>query len=111
MAELFSVMAGRSQHTFTLGGIRFEAAPVTIREYGEYLALPADAKGNVFEDVHAEWLADKLKRRLSGTKTDPDTITAEWVMEELPLPTRNILMHVLIHGEMPGENTKATGNR
>lgn len=98
-------MAGRSPNTFNLGGVRFEAAPVTIREYGEYLALP-DAL-----DAQAEWIADKLKRRLSGTKTDPETITSEWVMEELPLPTLRILTHLLIHGEMPGaENTKAPGN-
>ncbi len=106
MAELFAVMAGRSSDTFSLGGIKFQAAPVTLDEYGEYLSLPSEL------DAQAEWLADKLKRRLSGTKTDPSAITPQWVMAELPLPTMRILTHVLIHGEMPGaENTKAPGNR
>lgn len=105
MANLFTVMAGRSDDTFHIGGQRFMAAPVTLDEYGEYLALPDKL------DAQAEWLADKLKRRLSGTKTDPESITPAWVMAELPLPTMRTLTHLLIHGEMPGaENTKATGN-
>ncbi len=103
--ELFSVMAGRSPHTFSIGGVRFEAAPVTLMEYGEYLALPENRI-----DLLSEWLADKLKRRLSGTKTDPAVITPEWVLEEVPKPTVAVLTHILLNGEMPGENTKATGN-
>lgn len=106
MSNLFTVLAGQSPDTFTIGDVKFMAAPVALDEYAEYLSLQGE-KGMTL-DVQARWLADKLRRRVQGKGTDPVTITPEWVMENTPLPTLGILQHVLLYGEMPkaGENPK-----
>ena len=96
MSRLFSEIAGRSQDTFQLGGVEFEAAPYTLAEYAAYLALPDGDLG-----AKAEFHAERLKRRIRGTKHDPDTVTAEWVLDNLPLPTLQVLEHVMLYGKMP----------
>ena len=104
MAELFKVLAGRSDDHFTLGGISFEAAPLVIEEYAEYISLP----DGLF-DVKAEFYAAKLRARVRGTKTDPANITPEWVMSNLPVSMMAVLDHVLIHGRMPESGEKKAG--
>jgi len=118
MADLFAVLAGKSKDTFSIDGIRFMAAPLTMVENGEYNALPTvqvrDDKGNLMEviaeDARAEFWADKLKRRiLEPTKHSPDGITRDWFLANVPRPTLRVLEHVMFYGEMPqaGGNTKA----
>ncbi len=102
MSSLFTVLAGKSADTFKLGGIEFQAAPVTLREYGEYLA---SQEGSIADQT--VWLADKLKRRLqNATKTDPEEITPDWVLDNLPLPFMKIVNHILLYGEMPKESSE-----
>ncbi len=100
--ELIKVVAGRSSDHITLGGVEFEAAPLMIREYGEWLAL-GDADGGRSLDARAEFLAEKLRKRVKGTKTDPATITAEWIMDNVPISMLNTLEHLFIHGELPAK--------
>jgi len=102
VSNLFTVLAGKSNDTFKLGGVEFQAAPVTLREYGEYLAFEKQPLSD-----QAVWLADKLRRRLHNpTKTDPDEITAEWLLDNLPLPHLAIVQHILLYGEMPKEGSE-----
>lgn len=97
MAEqLFNVLAGKSADFFELGGIAFEAAPFTLLEYTEFLGLPDGDLGE-----QAAFIADKLRRRVRGTKHDPAGITPDWVLENLPLPTLGVLQHLFMTGEMP----------
>jgi len=99
VSHLFTVLAGKSSDTFKLGGVEFQAAPVTLREYGEYLAIEKQPI-----QVQATWLADKLGRRLQNTtKSDLPEITDEWVLDNLPLPFLKIVQHILLYGEMPKE--------
>ena len=99
MAQLFKVLAGTSEDTFNIGKVSFQAAPLTIMEYAEYLALPEGF------DAKCEYYAAKLRSRQQGTK-DPVAITAEWVMENLPVSMIPVLEHVLIHGKMPDPSEK-----
>lgn len=99
--ELFKVMAGVSADTFSIGGVAFYAAPLTLMEYGAFLALPENQL-----DSKAEFLADKLQRRIVGTKVKPDTITQEWLLENLTVPVLTVLQHVLLYGEMPKESAE-----
>lgn len=101
MAELFKVLAGTSSDTFSIGDVSFMAAPFTIMEFAEYLALP---DGNF--DTKCDFYAGKLRPRLRGTKPDPATITGEWVMENLPVSMIPVLDHLLIHGKMPDPSEK-----
>lgn len=94
--KLFETLAGTSSDHFKIGDVDFMAAPLTLREYGEYLALP---QGMI--DAKAEYLADKLRRRVRGNKTDPATITEDWVMEHLELPMVPVLEHLLLYGKLP----------
>jgi hypothetical protein len=107
MSNLFTVLAGQSPDTFTIGGVKFMAAPVALDEYAEFLSLQGE-KGMPL-DVQANWMADKLRRRTHGKDTDPAIITQEWVLANVPLPTLSVLQHVLLYGEMPraGETPKA----
>ena len=105
--NLFTVLAGQSSDTFSIGGVKFMAAPVALDEYAEFLALPQlppDEHGNprgTSLNVQADWIANKLRRRIQGKDHDPATITGEWVQQNVPLPTVSILQHVLLYGEMP----------
>lgn len=102
MAEkLFNVLAGKSADYFELGGVPFEAAPFTMLEYTEFLAIPDGDMGE-----RAAFIAAKLRARIRGTKHDPVTITADWVLENLPLPTLAVLQHIFMTGEMPKEGGK-----
>lgn len=118
MASLFETVAGISSDTFTIEGVRFMAAPFTISEQAAYFALPTetdtDASGRAFQyvphDVRFEYLAERLRRRVKDAKADPKDITAEWLMDHLPVPMLDPLLHLLMHGKMPdgaGGNTKA----
>lgn len=118
MADLFAVLAGKSKDTFSLGGIKFMAAPLSLAENAEYNALATvqvrDGQGNVVEiiaeDARAEFWADKLKRRIqSPTDHSPDGITSEWFMANIDRPTLLKLEHVMFYGTLPqaGGNTKA----
>lgn len=104
MAELFKVLAGTSSDTFSIGGASFMAAPLTIMEYGQFLALPDN-------DYVAKcaFYAEKLRPRLRGTKPDPATITAEWIMENLPASMIPVLDFLLIQGRMPETGEKKAG--
>ena len=97
--NLFTVLAGQSTDTFSIGGVKFMAAPVALDEYAEFLALQGE-KGMAL-GVQADWMADKLRRRIQGKDPDPATITHEWVLANVPLPTLSVLQHVLLYGEMP----------
>lgn len=103
--NLFTVLAGRSADTFSIGDVKFMAAPVTLDEYAEFLALqqpgPDGQPGGMSLAAQSDWLADKLRRRIQGKDPDPATITAEWVQKNVPLPTVAVLQHVLLYGEMP----------
>ncbi|WP_407570733.1 hypothetical protein [Deinococcus altitudinis] len=105
--NLFTVLAGQSTDTFNIGGVKFMAAPVTLDEYAEFLSLPQLPAGpdgrpqGISLIVQADWMADKLRRRIQGKDPDPVTITGEWVQQNVPLPTVQILQHVLLYGEMP----------
>lgn len=103
MSRLFSVVAGESSDTFSIGGITFKAAPYTLMEYALYLALPEEDLGE-----KASFHAERLKRRIQGTKDDPELITGEWLLENLPLPMLKVLEHIMLYGEMPktGETGK-----
>ncbi|WP_019584673.1 hypothetical protein [Deinococcus apachensis] len=103
MSQLFVALAGRSEHTFKVGDVEFEAAPLTIMEAGEYFALQARENGAF--DARCEHLALKLRQRCR-TKVDPASITTEWLMERLDIPTLQVLEHVLLYGEMPGSGEK-----
>lgn len=110
MSNLFTLVAGRSEDTFTLGGVTFEAAPLTLMEVGEYLASRGTEAGNAF-DARCEWLAPRLRQRVR--RSDPAAVTEAWLLETLSLPALSIVEHLLIHGELPargGENTKAGGD-
>jgi hypothetical protein len=102
VSNLFTVLAGQSNDTFTIGGVKFMAAPVALDEYAEFLSLQGE-KGMAL-GVQAEWMADKLRRRVQGKDPDPATITQEWVLANVPLPTLSVLQHVLLYGEMPKAN-------
>lgn len=99
MSHLFTALAGRSEDTFKVGDVEFEAAPLTIMEVGEYFAVQ-EKDGRTF-DVRCEHMALHLRKRCRG-KTDPATVTSEWLMEKLTIPSLQVLEHVLIYGEMPG---------
>lgn len=94
---LFTVLAGRSKDFFSIGGIDFEAAPLSLLEYGEMMALPDGL------DAKAEFLAEKLRKRLRRGTDDPALITTDWVMENVPLSMVRTLDHVLLYGELPTE--------
>lgn len=94
--KLFNVLAGKSADYFELGGVSFEAAPFTLLEYVEYTALPEGDLG-----ARAEFLAEKMRRRVRGNKTDPALITDEWILENMPLPTLNVVQTLFMTGEMP----------
>lgn len=93
--KFFTVLAGTSENHFSIGGVDFQAAPLTLAEYGKFLAVPDD----ISEQAH--FLADKLKRRVRGTKHNPDDITPEWLMDNLTIAMMATLKHVLLYGEMP----------
>ena len=96
MSSLFTDLAGISDDTFKIGEAVFMAAPVTLDEYAEFQTVQQGAGPELYA-----WLADKLRRRVKGVKTDPATITAEWVTANLSLPKLGVLQHVLLYGEMP----------
>ena len=107
MSNLFTLIAGRSEDTFTLGGVTFEAAPLTLMEVGEYFAFRQTEDGQAF-DARCEWLAAKLRSR--ALRVDPITITGEWLLELMSVPALSVIEHILVHGELPTrgpENTKA----
>ncbi len=99
MSHLFTLMAGRSEDTFTLGGVTFEAAPLTLLEVGEFYAFRGTEDGRAF-DGRCEWLAAKLRSRVRRP-TDPLKVTTEWLLEQLDLPTLNRLEFLLVQGELP----------
>lgn len=102
MAEkLFNILAGKSADYFELGGIQFEAAPFTLLEYVEYTGLEDNDLG-----ARAEFLADKMRRRVRGNKVDPAIITDVWILENMPLPTLNVVQHLFMTGEMPSKEAK-----
>lgn len=94
MSELFNDLAGRSDAYFTIGGVSFEAAPFTLMEYVQYQNIEQ------FGD-RAEFMADRLSRRIRGTTTKPDEITTEWLMDNLPLPRLTYLETLLLTGKPP----------
>lgn len=94
--KLFEAMAGKSATYFTIGGVDFYAAPFTLLEYTIFQSLPEGDLG-----AKAEFLAEKLQLRLRGVKTPASTITMDWVLENVPLPTLALLQHVLLYGEKP----------
>ena len=102
--NLFTLIAGRSEHTFTVGDFVFEAAPLTLMELGELFAIRGRA-GITF-DERAEFIASKLRLRV--VKVDPIKITQEWLLEAVGLPELDLLEYVLTYGEMPEK--KAPGD-
>ncbi len=102
MSNLFTVLAGQSADTFSIGGVKFMAAPVALDEYAEFMALKDASLA-----MQCEWLADKLRRRIQGKDPDPVTITGEWVLKNVPFSYLSVLQHVLLYGEMP----KAEGEK
>lgn len=101
MSELFNDLAGQSDHYFTIGGVSFHAAPLTLLEYVTFQNVEQ------FGD-RVEFLAERLRRRIRGTATSPETITTEWLMENLGLPRLSYLETVLLTGKPPkdGETGK-----
>ncbi|PJI54590.1 hypothetical protein CTI14_13595 [Methylobacterium radiotolerans] len=96
MSELFNDLAGQSEQYFTIGGVSFYAAPFTLMEYVLYQNLPSEELAD-----RAEFLADQLSRRIRGTATKPETITRDWLMDNLPLPRLPYLETVLLTGKPP----------
>lgn len=97
--NLFAHIAGRSEDTFTLAGVAFEAAPLTLAEVGEFFAVRASPGGNTL-DARCEWLAPKLRGRVVRP-ADPIVVTTEWLLEHLSLPVLGKVEHLLVHGELP----------
>lgn len=105
--NLFTLIAGRSDDTFTIGPVTFEAAPLTLLEVGEYFAFRATDDGKTF-DGRCEWLAPKLRQR--AVRVDPASVTLEWLLQNVSLPGLEAIEYLLIYGEVPkkgDENTKA----
>ena len=97
--NLFAHIAGRSEDTFSLAGVTFEAAPLTLAEVGEFFAVREAPGGNTL-DARCEWLAPKLRGRVVRP-ADPIVVTAEWLLEHLSLPVLGKVEHLLEHGELP----------
>lgn len=98
--KFFAELAGESADYFEIGGVQFYAAPLTLREYVEFTKLPDGV------EEQAAFLSQKLKRRVRGTKQNPDDITPDWILENVTVPRLKVLQHVLLHGEMPTAGEK-----
>lgn len=104
MAKLFELLAGTSSDHFKIHDVEFFAAPVTLEEYGHFLALQSDDPHNPTPlDARAEFIAEKLRGRVRGKTADPATITTEWVMQNVTLTHLKVIEYVLLHGEMPAQ--------
>lgn len=99
--KLLVVMAGRSTDTMEIGGIDFECAPLTMREYADYLMLPEE----MTQEQSAEWIAKQLKKRRRNQTSDEDKVTGEWVLDNIPAITMPVIRHVLINGVLPPART------
>lgn len=70
-------------------------------EVGEYFAIKSRSAGpgGITFDERAEYIAMKLRLRVQ--KTDPITITRDWLMEQVGVPGLDLVEYVLIYAEMP----------
>lgn len=113
--SLFAILAGQSEATFSIGGVTFQAAPMTILEYAEYLAVN---DGDVTDELRAgfadvpqltdadlalyTFCARELRKRLApGQNLDAAALDTRWLCANYPQSRVNVLTHLLVHGELP----------
>lgn len=99
MAKLFSVLAGKSEDTFAIGGVDFYAAPLTIAEWTQMQVLEEEGRLNA---ELLTYLASKLQARVKEpTKNPPSEVTSRWLEVNLPREKLSVLQYVLMYGRMP----------
>lgn len=94
--KLFSIIAGESAHTFSIGGIDFRAAPLTLREQQGYYAAVKEGT----DEAMANLLADRLRVRIVGVKDeDRERVTGEWFAANVHGPALSLIVDLLLNGE------------